>query len=85
MSVKLDKLEGHSRRNKLRFVGIEGRISESWYEREQRVQDFIFNSLGLTVLTNVKIKKVHGVGSRLSDCHMYGITCTYNLLYNIII
>jgi len=32
MSVKLDTLEGYSRRNNLQFLGIEGRISESWEE-----------------------------------------------------
>jgi len=38
MSIKLDKLEGHSRRNNLLFLGIDGRISESWEKSEQKVR-----------------------------------------------
>ena len=67
MSVKLDKLEGHSRRNNLRFLGIKGRISESWEESEQKVREFISDTLGLTDLANVEIERAHRVGSRRSD------------------
>ena len=39
MSVKFDKLEGHSQINNLRFLGIESRISESCEESEQKVRE----------------------------------------------
>jgi len=67
MSVKLDKLEGHSRRNNLRFLGIEGRIFESWEESVQKVRAFISDTLGLTDLANVDIERAYRVGSRRSD------------------
>ena len=46
LSSKLDRLEGHSRRNNLRFLGLEGRVSESCEETEQKVQHFISSTLG---------------------------------------
>lgn len=67
LSIKLDRLEGHSRRNNLRFLGIKGRISESWEESERKIRDFISNTLSLTELANVEIERAHRVGSRRSD------------------
>jgi len=67
MSVKLDSLEGLPRRNNLRFLGIEGRNSESWDDSERKVRDFISNTLGLTDLANVEIERAHRVGSTRSD------------------
>ncbi len=69
VSSKLDRLEGHSRRNNLRFLGVEGRVSESWEETEQKVRHFISNTLGLTDMHDVEIERAHRVGSqRLDNC-----------------
>ena len=38
LNLKLDKLESHSRRNNLRFMGIKGSANESWDESERKVK-----------------------------------------------
>ena len=67
LSIKLDRIEGHSRRNNLRFNGIEGHVHERWDVCEQKVRNFISDTLGLTDLCNVEIERAHRVGSTRSD------------------
>ncbi|WAR29874.1 hypothetical protein MAR_003442, partial [Mya arenaria] len=55
---KVDSLEGHSRRNNLRFYGIQGRLGEKWEETELKVRQFI------SELDRVKIERAHSVGMR---------------------
>jgi len=52
---------------KIRFLGIDGRISESWDECERHVRDFFSNTLGLTDLAIAEIERAHIVGSTRSD------------------
>jgi hypothetical protein len=67
LSVKLDRLEGYSCRYNVRFLGIEGRISESWEESERKIREFISYTLSLTEKANVETERAHRVGSRRSD------------------
>ncbi|WAR21343.1 PTPRT-like protein, partial [Mya arenaria] len=64
---KVDSLEGHSRRNNLRFYGIQGMLGEKWEETELKVRQFISDKLGLSELDRVEIERAHRVGSRNSD------------------
>jgi len=59
LTSKLDRLEGHSRRNNLRFNGIPGSARESWNESEQKVRAFIKHDLNLPDLEHVEIERAH--------------------------
>lgn len=64
---KIDILEGHSRRNNLRFSGIQGKANEPWSETEERVRTFIKNDMSLPELENVEIERAHRVKSKDPD------------------
>lgn len=67
LGSKLDKIEGHSRRNNLRFLGIAGRVQESWDESEKVVRRFISEHLNMPEHESVGIERAHRVGSRHTD------------------
>jgi FtsZ-binding cell division protein ZapB len=64
---KIDSLEGHSRRNNLRFLGIPGTSGEKWEETELKVRHFINDTLGLPDLEHVEIERAHRVGNKNSE------------------
>ena len=47
MKLKIDKLEGHSRRNNLWILDIDGSLNVSWSETERKVRDFIKTDLNM--------------------------------------
>ena len=57
---KLRILEDHSRRDNLRFDGIE-EWKESWADTEQNLKDTLSEILGIQ---NVKIERTHRVGNK---------------------
>lgn len=59
---KLSDLEDRSRRNNLRFEGIEENESETWEQSEQKVKVFLKDKLGLK--DDIVIERVHRVRSR---------------------
>lgn len=61
VNIKVDKLEGHSRRNNLRFRRIEGNIREDWHTTENKVREFIRDELSAPDLQDVNIERAHGV------------------------
>ena len=61
---KVDNLEGHSRRNNLKFSGISGQINEPWDEIEKKIRDFIETELDRPDLEHVDIERVHRVKSK---------------------
>ena len=58
---KLRILEDRSRRDNLRFDGIEEREEESWVDTEQNLKDTISELLGIQ---NIKIERVYRVGDK---------------------
>jgi chromosome segregation ATPase len=64
---KTDKLEGHSRRNNIRIIGIEGSLNESWSETERKVRDFITSDLNMPGLEHVEIERAHRMQSRYEN------------------
>ena len=58
---KLRILEDRSRRDNLRFDGIEEWEEESWADTEQNLKDTLSNILGIQ---NVKIERAHRVGDK---------------------
>ena len=58
---KLRILEDRSRRDNLRFDGIEEWEEESWADTEQNLKDTLSDILGIQ---NVKIERAHGVGDK---------------------
>ena len=64
---KIDSLEGHSRRNNLRFLGISGTSGEKWEDTEQKVRHFIKDTLGLPDFEHVEIERTHRVGNTNSE------------------
>ncbi|KAH3797531.1 hypothetical protein DPMN_151112 [Dreissena polymorpha] len=54
---KIDSLEGHSRRNNLRYLGISGTSGEKWEDTEQKVRHFIKDTLGLPDFEHVDNRK----------------------------
>ncbi|KAH3839132.1 hypothetical protein DPMN_112555 [Dreissena polymorpha] len=47
MQQKLDITENQSRRNNLKIHGIPGTINEQWDTTEQKLREFMKNTLGL--------------------------------------
>ena len=64
LSAKVDNIEGQSRRNNLKFYGIQGRIGEAWHDTESKVRHFISEKLGLTDLQSVELDRAHRVGGK---------------------
>ena len=64
MKLKMDILEGHSRRNNLRILGIDGSLNVSWSETERKVRDFIKTDLNMPEMENVEIERTHRMKSR---------------------
>jgi len=64
---KIDSLEGHSRRNNLRFLGISVTSGEKWEDTEQKVRHFIKDTLGLPDFEHVEIERTHRVGNTNSE------------------
>ena len=58
---KLRILEDRSRRDNLRFDGIEEWEEESWADTQQNLKDTLSNILGIQ---NVKIERAHRVGDK---------------------
>ena len=54
-------LEDRSRRDNLRFDGIEEWEEESWLDTEQNLKDTLSDILGIQ---NVKIERAHRVGDK---------------------
>ena len=63
LTLKIDMLEGHSRRNNLRFGGILGQLNEPWSVTEEKVRMFIKDDLNRPDLENVEIERAHRVKS----------------------
>jgi len=59
---KIDRLKGHSRRNNLRFIGIEGSRGENWQESEKKVRLFIRDNLCVPEYEHVEIERAHRIG-----------------------
>ena len=55
----MDNLERHSRRNNLRFYGINGRFDEKWENSETKVRDFLRNELDIVSHTDTGIERAH--------------------------
>ncbi|KAH3784664.1 hypothetical protein DPMN_162627 [Dreissena polymorpha] len=64
MKSKMDKLESQSRRNNLRFNGINGTFDEKWSDTEQKVQSFISDELNIPDYANAEIERAHRLKSR---------------------
>ena len=56
--AKLVDLEGHSRRNNLRFEGIKDHENESWEDCENKMYDLLENKLEMDI-ENVVIERAH--------------------------
>ncbi|XP_065667791.1 uncharacterized protein LOC136088065 [Hydra vulgaris] len=65
MINKLAELEDRSRRNNLRFCGIEEIENESWEDSENKVREFLNNKFQLR--GNFEIEKAHRVGKKLPE------------------
>lgn len=63
LNGKMDKLEGQSRRNNLRFSGIKGSKNENWDETEQKLRTFIKHDLNMPDYENVPIERAHRLPS----------------------
>jgi len=59
LASKIDTLEAHSRRNNLRFNGIDGTSNEEWSVTEQKVRTFIENELKMPEMKDVEIERAH--------------------------
>ncbi|XP_065675715.1 uncharacterized protein LOC136091922 [Hydra vulgaris] len=57
---KIAELEDRSRRNNLRFVGIEDKANETWEESEQKIKEFL--NTKLNIQENILIDRAHRVG-----------------------
>ena len=64
---KVDSLEGHSRRNNLKFHGISGTANEPWVDTESKIREFMKSDLDQPNLQNVEIERAHRVKSK--DSH----------------
>ena len=68
MKLKMDILEGHSRRNNLRILGIDGSLNVSWSETERKVRDFIKTDLNMPEMENVEIERTHRKSRNPNKC-----------------
>ena len=64
MSERMDKLEGHSRRNNLRIVGVKGRYDENWDQTELRVREVLDEKLQMTNHNEIEIERAHRLKGR---------------------
>ena len=64
---KIDVLESHSRRNNLRFHGIEGSFNESWDVTENKIRQFMKSKLNMTGADNIEIERAHRIKSNNPD------------------
>ena len=64
IKTKVDRLEGHSRRNNLKFNGVEGAHDEKWSVTEQKVRSFIRDELNMPDLEHVDIERAHRLKTR---------------------
>ncbi|XP_065645390.1 uncharacterized protein LOC136075878 [Hydra vulgaris] len=60
---KLAELEDRSRRNNLRFNGIEEKEIETWQETESKIREILKTKLGLN--GNIEIERAHRVGKKM--------------------
>ena len=63
LSTKIDNLEAHSRRNNLRFNGIEGDQNEDWNVSETKIRQFISTELNIPGMSDVEIERAHRLRS----------------------
>ncbi|XP_065661072.1 uncharacterized protein LOC136084628 [Hydra vulgaris] len=69
---KLAELEDRSRRNNLRFTGIEEDENETWELSEEKIQNVLKSKLGFK--GNVEIERAHMTGKKNSDGKKYNRT-----------
>ena len=67
MYIKMDTLESHSRRNKLRIYVIRSELNDTWEVTEQRVRNFIKDELDMPDREHVEIERAHKLGGKYSD------------------
>ncbi|XP_065681501.1 uncharacterized protein LOC136095167 [Hydra vulgaris] len=59
---KLAELEDRSRRNNLRFNGVEESENESWEDNEKKIQEVLKSKFGFT--NNLEIERAHRTGKK---------------------
>ncbi|XP_065684369.1 uncharacterized protein LOC136096731 [Hydra vulgaris] len=59
---KLAELEDRSRRNNLRFNGVEESENESWEDSEKKIQEVLKSKFGFT--NNLEIERAHRTGKK---------------------
>ena len=70
----IDSLDSHSRRNNLRFIGIDGNKNEQWSVIEAKVRDFIGNELlNMPDKREVEIERAHRLRGSGGDRDQNGI------------
>ena len=67
MSERLDDFECRNRRNNLIFHGIPGDINETWEMSEQKVRDFLSNTLDIENVNDIYIDRAHRLNTRNKD------------------
>ncbi|XP_065642647.1 uncharacterized protein LOC136074270 isoform X2 [Hydra vulgaris] len=75
---KLAELEDRSRRNNLRFTGIEEDENETWELSEEKIQNVLKTKLGFK--SNVEIERAHRTRKKSSDGKKYNRTIIVKLL-----
>ena len=70
---KIDFLESQSRRNNLRFIGIDGNKNEDWSVSEAKVRDFVGNELNMPDKREVEIERAHRLRGSGGDRDQNGI------------
>ncbi|XP_065645816.1 uncharacterized protein LOC136076270 [Hydra vulgaris] len=75
---KLAELEDRSRRNNLRFTGIEEDENETWELSEEKIQNVLKTKLGFK--SNVEIERAHRTGKKSSDGKKYNRTIIVKFL-----
>ena len=62
---KNERLEAQSRRDNLRFHGLDDKMGETWEESETKVRDYISNGLGIDEST-IRVERAHRIRSKIS-------------------
>ncbi|XP_065671724.1 uncharacterized protein LOC136089600 [Hydra vulgaris] len=75
---KLAELEDRSRRNNLRFTGIEEDENETWELSEEKIQNVLKTKLGFK--SNAEIERAHRTGKKSSDGKKYNRTIIVKFL-----
>ncbi|XP_047122934.1 uncharacterized protein LOC124806245 [Hydra vulgaris] len=75
---KLAELEDRSRRNNLRFTGIEEDENETWELSDEKIQNVLKSKLGFK--GNVEIERAHRTGKKNSDGTKYNRTLIVKFL-----